>query len=81
MYGGLPITSFEALLEQGLIFAPETTEYGFRWAYAQQTAGNTEDFTGFAEWRQGATAITPPVVFAGGRNIKGKVPYCKVLLF
>jgi len=50
VYGGLPITSFEKLLTEGIFAAVETTEYGWRWPYAAQKAcsGNAPPFV---EWR------------------------------
>jgi hypothetical protein len=36
IYGGLPISSLEALIEQGALQQAETTAYGWRWPYAGQ---------------------------------------------
>ena len=50
LYGGLPIASFEKLLEEGVLQQAETTEYGWRWPYASQQA-RPETAPNFDEWR------------------------------
>ena len=59
VYGGLPISSFEKLLAEKAIYA-EATEHGWKWAYAGQTQGAGEDFSGFPAWRETALAAEPP---------------------
>ena len=51
VYGGLPVVSFEKLLEGDGLQAG-VTDSGWKWRYAQQAQGNTEDFAGFSSWRQ-----------------------------
>lgn len=53
LYGGLPIQSFERLLEQGILPAVENTDYGWRWPYsAQKTLPFDESMPDFAVWRE-----------------------------
>jgi len=71
VYGGLPVSSFEALTTQGTLQWTEATEYGWKWPYAQQTQGAGEDFSGFPAWRETALAAEPLLKSssANGRNI------------
>lgn len=50
VYGGLPISSFEKLLEDGVLQQVETTDYGWRWSYAGQKE-LPEDAPDFETWR------------------------------
>ena len=59
VYGGLPISSLEALIGQGALHQAETTEYGWKWPYAGQTALpplGTEDAPEFSAWRKAVLA-------------------------
>jgi hypothetical protein len=55
VYGGLPIASFEKLLEEGVLQQVDMTEYGWRWPYAAQQR-LPEDAPMFDEWRTAALA-------------------------
>lgn len=76
VYGGLPITSFEALLAAGGLSATEQTEYGYLWPYAAQSVQNCA--MNYQEWREQAlvTLITeqkndPLPVKASGTLVDG----------
>ena len=61
VYGGLPVASFEKLLEEKQLFA-NATENGWKWCYAAQEYGANEDFSGFFAWRDAAFAAAAPPV-------------------
>lgn len=64
LYGGLPISSFEKLLEEGALQAVETTEYGWRWPYAGQKPLPplmAEGVPDFALWRKEASSVVRDV--------------------
>jgi hypothetical protein len=65
LYGGLPIASFEMLLEEGVLQQVETMEYGWLWRYAAQRAvpENTPEFD---EWR--IAALVQAKADATGRH-------------
>lgn len=69
LYGGLPITSFEKLLQEDGLCA-EPIGNGWKWRYAEQVHGADENFSGFRAWREAAfSAITPQQPDSSGRNI------------
>ena len=70
VYGGLPVSSFEKLLEDKILCA-EITENGWKWPYEQQTQGVGENFSGFPAWRETALATDSPLKSssASGKNI------------
>ena len=68
VYGGLPISSFEVLVEQGALQQVESTEYGWKWTYATQTKGAGEGFSGFPAWREAALAAEPPLKSSSASN-------------
>ena len=70
VYGGLPISSLEALIEQGTLQQVETTEYGWEWPYAAQKT-LPEETTPFVEWRATVIAAAPPPAVPG---VKGQIP-------
>jgi hypothetical protein len=65
LYGGLPITSFEKLLEEDTLLQVEHMDYGWRWTYAAQTPlpKNTPEFD---EWR--IAALVQAKADATGRH-------------
>ncbi|MDR2050174.1 MAG: hypothetical protein LBQ63_00130 [Deltaproteobacteria bacterium] len=50
VYGGMPIASFEKLLEEETLQQVEVAEYGWLWRYAAQTP-LPENAPAFDEWR------------------------------
>lgn len=69
VYGGLPVASFEKLLQENGLFA-EAIGNGWKWRYAEQIHGVNENFTDFPAWRE--AAITAPLQqqpCSNGRNI------------
>lgn len=69
LYGGLPVATFEKLLEKSS-FSTTATENGWKWRYAEQLHGADENFSGFPAWREAAfSAITPRQPDSGDRNI------------
>ena len=75
VYGGLPISSFEKLVEDGALLQVETTEYGWKWPYAGQKA-LPEGMPEFAAWREAALAVAvkvPAALAHGGKDILAEV--------
>ncbi len=74
VYGGLPSSSFEKLLEDGVLRQVEATDYGWRWPYAAQEP-LPEDTPDFAVWREAALAETnsPAKPAKGGRYILAEI--------
>ena len=68
IYGGLPVRSFEKLLEEGGLCA-EATENGWKWQYAEQTQGADEDFSGLSVWREAALIAVPQQPNSSTRDI------------
>lgn len=69
VYGGLPVTSFEKLLEERQLHA-EATENGWKWRYAKQPHSAENDFSGYAIWREAALAAAASnLPNSSGRNI------------
>ena len=70
VYGGLPISSFEKLLEEKTLCA-EITDNGWKWSYAVQAQGFDEDFSNFPAWRENVLMAEPPIKknSTSGRNI------------
>ena len=59
IYGGLPISSLELLIEQGALQQAESTEYGWKWPYAGQQAAVAENTPEFAAWREDTARKMP----------------------
>lgn len=85
VYGGLPVSSFEKLLEKTRLYAeimdnfagqqnweppagrePQAeaqevpSQKGWKWQYTEQPQGASEDFSGFAAWRETLIAAALP---------------------
>ena len=60
VYGGLPVTSFEKLLEEKTLCA-EIIDNGWKWRYAKQAQGADEDFSKFPAWRENVLIIEQPI--------------------
>lgn len=70
VYGGLPISSLEALIEQGALQQAESTEYGWKWPYAEQMA-MPEGTPAFTAWRE-AALVVPTLENTGTKtNMRG----------
>ena len=71
VYGGLPISSLEALIEQGALQQAEATEYGWKWAYVGQK-GLPEDTPEFSIWREAAlSTVSPPTAMEATEKLIG----------
>jgi hypothetical protein len=74
LYGGLPISSFEKLIENGVLHQVEATDYGWRWPYAGQRP-LPEDAPDFETWQSEAlgTARGVKKTGNGGRDILSEI--------
>lgn len=75
IYGGLPINSLEALIEQGRLQQVESTVYGWKWPCAEQKP-LSEGAPEFAAWRAAALAA----LFQTRVQIKPATPVARDIL-
>ena len=67
LYGGLPISSFEKLLADGVLLQVEVTDYGWKWPYSGQSP-LPKNAPEFAVWRGEALSAMPGVEKTGNSD-------------